>query len=74
MDNARKKLFTRLTILFWVLVLSPALVISIMLLKASYSDLPTFEELENPNSNLATEVFSADNQLLGKYFQEIEPM
>ena len=70
MDNARKKLFTRLTILFWVLVLSPALVISIMLLKASYSDLPTFEELENPNSNLATEVFSADNQLLGKYFQE----
>ncbi|MCD8491027.1 MAG: hypothetical protein LRY51_03530 [Geovibrio sp.] len=32
--------------------------------------MPSFEELENPKSNLASEVFSADQQLLGKYFIE----
>lgn len=32
--------------------------------------MPTFEELENPKSNLATEIYSADSVLLGKYFIE----
>ncbi len=33
-------------------------------------ELPSFEELENPKSNLATEVITADNQLIGKYYSE----
>jgi penicillin-binding protein 1A len=32
--------------------------------------LPSFEELENPKSNLATEIYTSDNKLLGKYFRE----
>jgi len=32
--------------------------------------MPTFEELENPKSNLASEVYSADQVLLGKYYIE----
>lgn len=32
--------------------------------------MPSFEELENPKSNLASEVYSADQELLGKYFIE----
>jgi len=32
--------------------------------------MPTFEELENPKTNLASEVYSADQVLLGKYFYE----
>ena len=32
--------------------------------------IPTFEELENPKSNLASEVYSSDDMLLGKYFIE----
>lgn len=32
--------------------------------------MPSFEELENPQSNLATEVISSDNILLGSFFQE----
>jgi penicillin-binding protein 1A len=32
--------------------------------------MPTFEELENPKSNLASEIYSADQVLLGKYFIE----
>jgi len=33
-------------------------------------ELPTFEELENPNSMLASEIYSSDMQSLGKYFKE----
>jgi len=32
--------------------------------------MPTFEELENPESNLAAEIMSADQKLLGKYYRE----
>ena len=32
--------------------------------------MPSFEELENPKSNLASEVYSADQVLIGKYYIE----
>ena len=35
-----------------------------------FGTLPTFEELENPKSNLASEIYSSDNQLLGMYYIE----
>ncbi len=38
--------------------------------KGWMGDLPSFEELENPTSFLATEVYSADGKLLGKYFDK----
>src|SRR5687768_2656485 len=34
----------------------------------AFGDLPTFEDLENPNNSLATEVYSADGVLLGKFY------
>ncbi len=35
-----------------------------------FGSLPTFEELENPENNLATEVISIDGETLGKYYRE----
>ena len=32
--------------------------------------MPSLEELENPRSNLASEIYSADQQLLGKFYIE----
>ncbi len=32
--------------------------------------IPDFKELENPKSNLATEIFTSDKVLLGKYYKE----
>lgn len=32
--------------------------------------MPTFEELENPKSNLATEIISADQKVLGTFYEE----
>ena len=35
-----------------------------------FGKMPTFEELEDPKSNLATEIYSSDSVLLGTYFVE----
>ena len=32
--------------------------------------MPSFEELENPRTNLATEIISEDGYVLGKYYVE----
>lgn len=55
----------------WMIVIAPvALIFLIVALTAFglFGDLPTFEELENPNSSLASEVYSADTKTLGKYY------
>ncbi|WP_272150882.1 transglycosylase domain-containing protein [Tenacibaculum aiptasiae] len=56
---------------FWSIVLGGFLFICLMFLLASwgvFGALPSFEELENPKSDLATEVISADGKTLGKYY------
>ena len=35
-----------------------------------FGTMPSFEELENPQTNLATEIISADGKVLGTYFVE----
>jgi len=35
-----------------------------------FGKMPSFEELENPKSNLATEIISSDSKVLGQYFIE----
>ena len=35
-----------------------------------FGPLPTFDQLENPQNNLATEIISADSVVIGKYFFE----
>lgn len=58
---------------FWIIVLSPLVGLALMVLLASFNVfgvLPTFEELENPDPNLASEVFSSDMIVLGKYFYQ----
>jgi penicillin-binding protein 1A len=35
-----------------------------------FGKMPSFEELENPKSNQATEIYSSDGKILGQYFLE----
>ncbi|MBX9808104.1 MAG: transglycosylase domain-containing protein, partial [Flavobacteriaceae bacterium] len=35
-----------------------------------FGSMPSFEDLENPDSNLATEIISSDGVVLGKYFEK----
>jgi len=65
--------FRKFIIIFWTVFVT--LIFSLVLLFVLISEgklgyMPSFEELENPKSNLASEVFSADDKLLGKYFFE----
>ncbi len=69
----KKKWIKRFIILFWLGLLSPVVLISVGLFCASqewFGELPTFREIENPESNFATEVISTDGKILGKYFYE----
>ena len=58
---------------FWTLFGIGLLAIVLIFLMAgwgAFGKMPDFEELENPETNLATEIFSADGETLGKYYSE----
>jgi penicillin-binding protein 1A len=63
----------KFSIIFWILILTPGITITLLMFLVSndyLGSLPKFEELENPKSNLATVIYSADGKELGKYFSE----
>jgi penicillin-binding protein 1A len=70
--KAAKAHYKKYIVFFWVVVLLPFILLSgfIWLAASGYigEKLPSFEELENPKSNLASEVISSDQQVLGKYY------
>jgi penicillin-binding protein 1A len=58
---------------FWTLVLVGILSVFIIFFGVSkgwFGFMPTFEELENPKSELATEIYSSDHVVLGKYYHQ----
>jgi len=58
---------------FWIFILIPIVFVFILFILISSGNMgymPPFEELENPQSNLASEVISSDQELLGKYYRE----
>jgi len=65
--------FRKYIIWFWALILGGVLILVGLFFTASvggFGALPTFEELENPQTNLATEVISSDGVTIGKYATE----
>lgn len=66
-DDTRKKCVKW----FWIIVSVPVLMVLIMLLLVwAFADIPSFEELENPDSKLATEVIADDGQVLTTFHIE----
>ena len=69
----KRKLTTWFLRLFWLSILAPIFGITCGVWLASmgwFGPLPSFEELENPKQNLATEIYASDGVLLGKFFYE----
>ncbi|MEM7163642.1 MAG: biosynthetic peptidoglycan transglycosylase, partial [Bacteroidota bacterium] len=56
--------------LFWLMGLAPFMVLGLLLVAAAFSELPSFKELENPKSDLATEVITTDNKVIGKFWSK----
>ena len=58
---------------FWIIFLSGFLIVILMFLLAgfgAFGKMPKFEELENPENNLATEIISSDGKTIGTFFNE----
>ena len=67
-NSAKQRRFVRW---FWTLILVPTVaIITIIILTAAgtFGRLPSFVELENPESNLATEIYSADGKVIGSFY------
>ncbi|RLD45194.1 MAG: penicillin-binding protein, partial [Bacteroidetes bacterium] len=70
-DN--NKAVNRIIRLLWLGFFGGLVLVSLLFTAISIGWLgfmPSFEELENPKSNLASEIYSADQVLIGKYFIE----
>jgi len=68
-----KKSFTKLIVWMWALFLGGILFLVSFFFALSQGwiwDLPPYEELENPKSILATEIYSSDLEMLGKFYTE----
>ena len=55
----------------WCLAFAPFALLFFMLLLTAFGlfgRMPSFEELENPRSNLATEIYSEDGKVIGTFF------
>ena len=55
----------------WLVVMTPVAMLFLMLALAAFGvfgRMPSFEELENPKSNLATEIYGDDGHVIGTFF------
>ncbi len=70
-NTLSKEEVSRYTITFWKIVIGCVAFGIILLFSIGlglFGELPSFRDLENPKSNLASEVISDDGEVLGTYF------
>lgn len=59
---------------FWIIFLSPVILFFLIIFLVSMGwiggEMPSFEVLDNPTKNLASEVYSDDGKILGTFYQD----
>ncbi len=66
-DKARKKIIRW----FWILLAAPVvLLLALLCVVWAFAEIPTLEELENPESKLATQVIAEEGEILTTYHIE----
>ncbi len=74
--QTEKKVFPKVVTTLWILFIGGfvAFILYVYAVSANFlnlfGELPNLRTLENPKSELASELYSADGKLLGKYFRE----
>jgi penicillin-binding protein 1A len=71
--NKQNKGFKKYLVAFWLLFIGSFVAVIFFFLCASwgvFGPMPTFDELENPASNVATEIISSDGKTIGKFYLE----
>ena len=72
-EAEKKRKYNKYKTWFWSLFAAGIAAVILLFLLAGwgvFGTMPTFEELENPETNLATEIISSDGETLGKYYNE----
>ncbi len=64
------KITTRIIWGLFLLGVISLILVFILISKGKIGYIPPFDELENPQTNLATELYSSDGVILGKYYRE----
>ncbi|MEY3842871.1 MAG: hypothetical protein RIR80_442 [Bacteroidota bacterium] len=70
-SNLSQEDISHYTKLFWKVIIYGILTFVLLIASVGFGlfgELPSFRDLENPKSNLATEVISSDGNILGTYF------
>jgi len=73
MNNKPRRSYRKYVRIFWILFFGCIGLLVLLFFSIANGWLgfmPTFEELENPKSNLASEIISADQKILGTYYVE----
>ncbi len=73
MTKSKKSRFSRLLIWFWGLFFGSIFLVFLLFVLISnglFGKLPDVKELENPKNNVATEIISSDNVIIGKFYVE----
>ena len=71
-EKGQKKFFNYL-VKFWLIFLGLLLLLVVFFIGVAnewFGPMPTFDDLENPKTNLASEIYSSDGYLLGTYYIE----
>ncbi|MEQ3691528.1 MAG: PBP1A family penicillin-binding protein [Flavobacterium sp.] len=72
-NQTNKQDFSKYIKNFWKLFLCGVIGVILLFLFASwgfFGEMPSFEKLENPDSNVATEIISSDGEVIGKFYAE----
>lgn len=73
MANKKKNDYRKYVKYFWVLILLGVLGAFLAVALAAvgaFGKLPSFEEIENPRSNLASQIITSDRKVLGKFYKD----
>ncbi len=69
--SEKKKKYTKYIVVFWSIItlgIASVFLLFFMIANGKLGFMPSFEELENPQNNLASEIYSVDGKVLDKYF------
>ncbi|MCW3085006.1 MAG: rane carboxypeptidase/penicillin-binding protein [Bacteroidetes bacterium] len=70
-EKKEKQNYKKYILWFWILFAGPVVGLFLFVLGVRlFADLPNTEELQNPKTLLATEVYSSDMKVIGKYYAE----
>ncbi|MBK8555411.1 MAG: transglycosylase domain-containing protein [Lewinellaceae bacterium] len=70
LQKQRMPLYRKLVKAFWVLAIGALASVLLVIVVINFTAIPSFRELEDPQSALASDVLAADGTVLGRYFIE----